>query len=90
MCQSGIELHGLMLAIEQLSGREASLRQDAQSWADYLTEQGVPEAASDLGAAVDSLAKASEAFAAVLHHLEHLHDHGHDHHHDHITATHFG
>lgn len=88
MCQNGIDLHGLMLAVEQLSGREAHLRQDIQAWADYLAEQGVPEAASGLGAAVDNLTKVSDVLAVVLHHLEHLHDHVHEHDHT-ITATHF-
>lgn len=90
MCQNGIDLHGLMLAVEQLSGREANLRQDIQAWADYLAEQGVPEAAAELTTAIDSLIKVSDSFAEVLHQLHHLHDHGDDHHHDHsITATHF-
>lgn len=90
MCQSGIDLHGLMLAVEQLSGREAALRQDVQAWANYLEEQGVPEAAADFGTAIDNLVRVSEALASVQHQLHHLHDHGDDHHHDHtITATSF-
>jgi hypothetical protein len=75
-----------MLAVEQLSGREASLEKDVQAWADYLMEQDVAEAATELKNAVKALAGASEYLDKVQRHLEHLHDHGHDHH---ITATHF-
>jgi hypothetical protein len=87
MCQSGIELHGLMLAVEQLSGREASLRNDIEAWADYLQEREVPEAAAELRKAAAALQEVANNLAEVSHQLDHLHDHGHDH--SHITATHF-
>lgn len=87
MCQSGIELHGLMLAVEQLSGREVSLRNDIEAWADYLLEREVPEAASELRKAVAALEAVAANLAEVSHQLDHRHDHGHDH--SHITATHF-
>lgn len=86
MCQNGIDLHGLMLAVEQLAGREASLKKDVKAWADYLLEQDVPEAAAELGKAIEALESASRHLSTVQHQLEHRHDHGHDHH---ITATHF-
>ncbi len=87
MCQSGIDLHGLMLAVDQLAGREASLKDDVKAWADYLSQQEVPEAAVELGKAVEALENTAQSFSKVRHHLEHLHDHGHDH--GHITATSF-
>ena len=88
MCQSGIDLHGLMLAVEQLSGREANLTADVKAWADYLLKQEVPEAAGELRNAMEALDKAGESFSKVLQTLEHMHDHGHSHEH-HITATSF-
>lgn len=88
MCQSGIDLHGLMLAVDQLSGREASLRKDVQAWADYLLKQGVPEASEELGKVVEALETAAKALDRVEHHLDHLHEQGHGHE-QHITATTF-
>jgi len=88
MCQNGIDLHGLMLAVEQLSGRGENLKQDIHAWADYLAEQGLPEASASLKNAAESLTIVSGALAEVLDQLHHLHDHGHDHG-DHITATSF-
>ena len=87
MCQNGIELHGLMLAVEQLSGRQASLKKDIEAWADYLLRQEVPEAAAELRKAMEALDSAAAHLSNVQHQLEHLHDHGHDH--QHVTATHF-
>lgn len=87
MCQNGIDLHGLMLAVEQLSGRESLLKKDVEAWADYLLQQEVPDAAAELRKAVEALDSAAEHFSTVQHQLEHLHDHGHDH--GHVTATHF-
>jgi hypothetical protein len=87
MCQNGIDFHGLMLALEQLAGREELLKKDVESWTEYLLDQEVPEAAEELRKAIDALDKVSESFSKALHELEHLHDHhGHDHH---ITATSF-
>jgi len=86
MCQNGIDLHGLMIAVEQLAGRGALLKKDIEAWADYLSEQDVPEAALELGKAIEALESAAQHFSNVQHQLEHRHDHGHDHH---ITATHF-
>ena len=71
MCQN-IDFHGLILALEQLSGRE-SFEKDVESWAEYLLDQEVPEAAEELRKAIDALDKASESFSKALHELEHLH-----------------
>lgn len=87
MCQNGIDLHGLMLAVEQLSGREILLKKDVEAWADYLLQQEVPDVAAELRKAVEALDSAVDYFSKAQHQLEHLHDHGHGH--QHITATHF-
>ncbi len=87
MCQNGIELHGLMLAVKQLAEREIALREDVLAWADYLQEREVPESAMELRKAAEALKAAAANLAEVSHQLDHRHDHGHDH--SHITATHF-
>lgn len=87
MCQNGIELHGLMLAVEQLAEREVALRKDVEAWADYLQEREVTDSSAELRKAAEALKAAAANFVEVSHQLDHRHDHGHDH--NHITATHF-